>query len=85
MVREAEANAADDKKKRELVEARNRGDSLLYQTEKTMTDLGEKLPAAERQSIESAIQELKSALSAGRSGNDQEQDRCLATGCDEAG
>jgi molecular chaperone DnaK len=64
MVREAESNAAEDKRKRELVEARNRGDSLVYQTEKSMNELGEKLPAAERQEIETAIQDLKSALAA---------------------
>jgi molecular chaperone DnaK len=64
MVREAESNAAEDKRKRELVEAKNRGDSLVYQTEKSMADLGDKLPATEKQEIETAIQELKSALSA---------------------
>ena len=64
MVREAESNAADDKKKRELVEVRNRGDSLVYQTEKSMSDLGDKLPQAEKQTIEQGIADLKTALAA---------------------
>jgi molecular chaperone DnaK len=62
MVREAESNAAEDKKKRDLVEARNRGDSLVYATEKSLKDIGDKVPADERQSIETAVQDLKSAL-----------------------
>jgi molecular chaperone DnaK len=63
MVRDAEANAAEDKRKREVVEAKNHGDSLVYSTEKTLTDLGDKVPADEKQSIDAAVQELKSALS----------------------
>ncbi len=62
MLREAESNAAEDKRKRELVEVRNRADTAIYQTEKSMTELGDKLPPAERQSIETAIQDVKSAL-----------------------
>ena len=63
MVREAEANASEDKRKRELVEARNKADSLVYQTEKTLADLGDKLPAADRQTVETALEETKAALS----------------------
>jgi molecular chaperone DnaK len=62
MVREAEANAADDKRKRELVESRNKADSLIYQTEKTISDLGDKLPADEKATVETAVQELKDTL-----------------------
>jgi molecular chaperone DnaK len=63
MLREAESNAAEDKRKRELVEVRNRADTAVYQTEKSMNELGDKLPPAERQSIETAIQDVKSSLS----------------------
>ncbi len=52
MVREAETNATEDKRKRELVEARNRADSTIYQTEKSMSDIGDKLPNADRAVIE---------------------------------
>jgi molecular chaperone DnaK len=60
MVKDAEANAAADKKRREAVEARNHADALIYSTEKTLTELGDKVPAAEKSAIEGAIAELKS-------------------------
>ena len=62
MVREAEANAGEDKRKRALVEGRNKADSLIYQTEKTISDLGDKLPADEKANVETAIQALKDTL-----------------------
>ena len=60
MVKDAEANAAADKKRREAVEARNHADALIYSTEKTLSELGDKVPGAEKSAIESAIAELKS-------------------------
>ncbi|HPX26269.1 MAG TPA: Hsp70 family protein, partial [Treponemataceae bacterium] len=62
MVKEAEANAAADKKERERVEIRNEGDSLLYATEKSMKELGEKVAPADKQKIEEASAALKQAL-----------------------
>ena len=61
MVQEARSHEADDRKRKELIEARNNADSLAYQTEKTLKDLGDKVPAAEKASIESKISELRTA------------------------
>ena len=61
MVQEARSHEAEDKKRRELIDAKNTADSLVYQTEKALRDLGDKVPSAERGSIESKINELKSA------------------------
>ncbi len=61
MVNEARSHEAEDKKRRELIEVKNNADSLVYQTEKALRDLGDKIPAAERGAIESKISELKSA------------------------
>jgi molecular chaperone DnaK len=62
MRREAEQFAADDSRKRELVDARNQADSLLYQTEKTLREHGDKVPAAERGKVESALNNLRDRL-----------------------
>ena len=62
MVKDAEANAEADKKKRESVDARNEADSLVYQTEKTLKDLGDKVSAGDKKAIEKAFNELKEAL-----------------------
>jgi molecular chaperone DnaK len=62
MVREAEAHAAEDKKKRELIEARNQADSLAYQTEKSLKEFGDKIDGAEKQKIEDALAALKKTL-----------------------
>jgi molecular chaperone DnaK len=62
MVKDAEQNAADDKKRRESVEARNQADGLIYTTEKTMGEHGEALSAEDKTAIEDAIADLKTAL-----------------------
>jgi molecular chaperone DnaK len=62
MVQEAKRNEASDRKFRELAEARNQGDSLAYQAEKSLADLGDKVPASDRQRIEQTIVELRDAL-----------------------
>ena len=59
MVQEGESNAESDKKKRELVEAKNNADNLLFQIEKTLKEHGDKLEAAEKEKIESEIKNLK--------------------------
>jgi molecular chaperone DnaK len=61
MVQESRAHEAEDKKRRELIEARNNADNLAYQLEKTLRDLGDKVPSAERGSIEGKINDLKQA------------------------
>jgi molecular chaperone DnaK len=62
MVKESQAHEAEDKKRKELIEARNIADSLIYQVEKAMRDLGEKLDSGERGEVEAKINDLKSAL-----------------------
>jgi len=62
MVNEAQLHENDDRKRRELIEVRNNADNLAYQTEKTLRDLGEKVPNDERQKIERKVQELKEAI-----------------------
>ncbi len=61
MVQQAREHEVEDRNRRELVEARNNADSLAYQTEKTLNELGEKVPGSERQNIESKIASLREA------------------------
>jgi molecular chaperone DnaK len=61
MVRDAEAHAADDRSRKEIVEARNNADALAYSVEKTLGENREKLPAADVARIESAIATVRSA------------------------
>ena len=68
MVRDAESHAADDKKRKELVEAKNHADSLIHQTEKSLADYGDKVSAEEKGAIESALADAKTA----REGEDLE-------------
>ncbi len=62
MVKDAEAHAAEDKKRRELVEARNQGEALIHATEKSVKEYGDKVSEADRQGIETAIDALRQAL-----------------------
>ncbi len=68
MVKDAEVHAADDKKRRALVEARNQGEALVHSTERTLAEHGGKVSAADRSTIEVAVAELKTALA----GEDEE-------------
>jgi molecular chaperone DnaK len=61
-IKEAEMHAEEDKNKRELVEAKNNADSLIYHTEKTLTEMGDKVDAATKQNIEEQVQRLKTAM-----------------------
>ena len=65
MMRDAEANAESDKKFAELVEARNQADGLIHATRKTLADAGEKVSAAEKESIEKAVAALEEAMKGG--------------------
>ncbi len=61
LVKEAKNNEGDDRKRRDLVEASNTADNLIYVTEKSLRELGDKVPATERGQIEQTIDELKAA------------------------
>ncbi len=69
MVKEAESHAADDKKRRELVEAKNQGEALLHSTERSLADLGDKVSEADKTAIEKALTELRAA----QEGEDREK------------
>lgn len=62
MVKDAEANAEADKERRERIDVKNQADSLVYQTEKQLADLGDKVPAADKEKIEGLIKDLKEAI-----------------------
>ncbi|HJT07871.1 MAG TPA: molecular chaperone DnaK, partial [Stellaceae bacterium] len=62
MVKDAEAHAEEDKKKREQVEAKNQAEALVHTTERTLKEAGDKVPAGERETVEAAIREVKAAL-----------------------
>ena len=61
-VREAEQFAAEDAKRKEEVDIRNQGDQMVYQTEKTLEEMGDKLPAEDKANVESALNKLKETL-----------------------
>ena len=62
MMKEAEAHAEEDRQRREVAEARNQADSVVYQTEKSLKEHGEKLDASDRQLVDDALKEAKEAL-----------------------
>jgi molecular chaperone DnaK len=62
MVKEAEANKESDKNKRETVDARNQADSIIFSTEKSLKEHGEKISEEEKKAIETGISDLKDAL-----------------------
>src|SRR5712672_2186402 len=62
MVKDAEAHAEEDKRKRELVEAKNSADALIHTTERTLTEAGDKVAQADRDAVQQAIQALKDSL-----------------------
>jgi len=62
MIKDAEANAAEDHKLRELADSRNQGDALVHSTKKALTEYGDKLDAGEKEKIEAALKELEEVL-----------------------
>jgi len=62
MVKDAEANAAEDKKRKDLVEAKNHGESLIHSTQKSLAEHGDKVAQADKSTIEAAIADLKTAM-----------------------
>ncbi len=77
MVKDAEANAEADKKKKELVEVRNQAEALIHTTEKTLKENGDKISAADKSQIEEAIKTLKSAMEADDAANIKERTDAL--------
>jgi molecular chaperone DnaK len=65
MAKDAEAHGAEDKKRRDEIEARNRADALVYQTEKMLKEHGEKISADDRKNVETAVEEAKKAIQSG--------------------
>jgi len=62
MVKDAELNAEDDKKKLELIQARNQADALIHSTKKSLTEYGDKLDAADKEKIEAGLKDLEAAI-----------------------
>lgn len=62
LVKEAEAHAEEDKRKKELIEARNQADTLIYSVEKNLREMGDAIDAPEKENIEAAVQKLKKAM-----------------------
>jgi molecular chaperone DnaK len=62
MVKDAELNAADDKKKLEVIQAKNQGDAMVHSVKKSLTDYGDKLEAGEKDKIEAAIKDVEEAI-----------------------
>jgi molecular chaperone DnaK len=78
MVKEAEAHAEEDKKRRALVEARNQAESLTHSTEKSLAEHGDKLGAVDKAAIETALADLKSASAGDDAGQIEAKSRALA-------
>jgi len=78
MVKDAEAHASEDKKRRELVDARNHADALIHTTERTIKDAGDKVPAADKTAAEKAAADLKSVLDGGDIGAIKAKTEALA-------
>jgi len=74
LIRDAELHAEEDRRKRELVEARNHADALIYSTERSIRDLGDKVDAATKSRVEEAIQRLRKAME----GDNKEEIRRLS-------
>ncbi len=78
MVKEAESHAAEDKKRREVVEAKNQGDALIHSTEKAMSEHGDKVGPEEKTAIDAGILALKTALSGDDAEDIKEKTNTLA-------
>jgi molecular chaperone DnaK len=78
MVKDAEANAAEDKKRKDLVEAKNHGESLIHSTQKSLAEHGDKVSDADKSTIEAAIADLKSGMEGGDTEAIKEKTNALA-------
>jgi molecular chaperone DnaK len=78
MVKDAEAHAEEDKKRRELVEAKNQADGLIHTTEQTLSEAGDKVPEAEKAPVQAAIQALKDVVGGDDAGEIKAKTEALA-------
>ena len=85
MVRDAEANAEDDKRLKGVAEARNQGDALVHSTKKSLTEYGDKIEASEKTAIESALKELEDALKDGDKASIDAKSATLSTAAQKLG
>src|SRR5450830_35932 len=79
MVKDAELNAADDKKKLELVQVKNQADASVHSVKKSLTEYGDKLDAGEKEKIEAAIKDLEEALKGDDKASIEEKSTALMT------
>ena len=85
MAKDAESHAADDRKQRDTIEARNRADAMVYNVEKTLKEHRDKVSDAEAKEIEAALEETKKAMAENDAGQDQRGDRQADHGQPQAG
>jgi len=85
MVKDAELNAADDKKKLELVQSRNQADASLHSVKKSLTEYGDKLDAGEKEKIEAAVKDLEEALKGDDKASIDEKSTALMTASQKLG
>jgi molecular chaperone DnaK len=85
MVKDAEAHAEDDRKAREMVDARNQCDAMVHSIKKALGEHGEKISAEEKSAIEAAIKDAEEALQGQRQGGHRSQDRSAGQSLAEAG
>ena len=85
MVKDAELNAAEDKKKLEIVQARNQGEALVHSVRKSLTEYGEKLDAGEKEKIEAALKDVEEALKGEDKAAIEEKTNALMTASQKLG
>jgi molecular chaperone DnaK len=85
MVKDAELNAAEDKKKLEIVQARNQGEATVHSVKKSLTDYGDKLEAGEKEKIEAAIKDLEEVLKGEDKAAIEEKSNALMTASQKLG
>ena len=85
MVKDAELNAEEDHKVRELAESRNQGDALVHSTRKSLTEYGDKLEAGEKDKIEASIKDLEASLKSGDKADIDAQIAALTTSAQKLG
>jgi molecular chaperone DnaK len=85
MVKDAELNAAEDKKKLEIVQARNQGEALVHSVKKSLTEYGDKLDGGEREKIEAALKDVEEALKGDDKSAIEEKTNTLMTASQKLG
>jgi molecular chaperone DnaK len=85
MVKDAELNAAEDHKLKELAESRNQGDALVHSTRKSLAEYGDKLEAGEKEKIEASIADLEGALKSGDKSDIDTKMSALSTAAQKLG